>query len=92
MPSCCNSNSVPSVAVIIFFNISVYVRIGYGATSVYGFTVYTAADRRDNVTVRIPAWRDAAQLKTCSLGSSARARKAFSVGRSSIGFLFAELV
>jgi len=66
--------------------------IGDGATSVYGFAVYTAVYRRDNATIRIPAQRAATQPKTSFLGSNARARKAFLVGRSSIGFLFAELV
>jgi hypothetical protein len=66
--------------------------IGDGATSVYGFAFYTAAYRRDNATIRISAQRAATQPKTSSLGFSARARKAFLVGRSSIGFLFAELV
>jgi len=87
-------NSTPgrSVAQLIFFSISLYMCIGNDATSVYGFAVYTAAYRRDNATVRIPAQRAATQPKTSSLVSSARARKAFLVGRSSIGFLFAELV
>ena len=42
-----------------FFNISLYMCTENGATSVYGFAVYTAAYRRDNATVRIPAQRAA---------------------------------
>lgn len=49
-------------------------------------------DAITQLTHPVTARRDATQPKTSSLGSSARARKAFLVGRSSIGFLFAELV